>query len=88
MPRGLDAGPSYDEYTFLYHFPMATARVNGTRLAAPPSRCHADRLRTSLMPVASVTAHEFFHLWNVKAHPSAVARTVVISAKMILVLYV
>jgi predicted metalloprotease with PDZ domain len=27
---------------------------------------NAERLRDSLMPVADVTAHEFFHLWNVK----------------------
>ena len=27
---------------------------------------NADRLRKNLMPVASVSAHEFFHLWNVK----------------------
>ena len=27
---------------------------------------NAERLRTGLSPVASVTAHEFFHLWNVK----------------------
>ena len=27
---------------------------------------NADRLRSDLMPVASVSAHEFFHVWNVK----------------------
>ena len=27
---------------------------------------NADRLRSNMMPVASVSAHEFFHLWNVK----------------------
>jgi predicted metalloprotease with PDZ domain len=56
----------YDEYTFLYHFPHGLGRggmehANGTAIDV-----NADRLRTSLMPVASVTAHEFFHLWNVK----------------------
>ena len=56
----------YDEYTFLYHFPHGHGAGGMEHAYGTAIEVSADRLRTSLMPVASVTAHEFFHLWNVK----------------------
>ena len=64
----------YGEYTFLYHFPRAPGLV-GMRGAGTGGMEHAygaaidlnaDRLRPDLLPLASISAHEFFHLWNVK----------------------
>jgi predicted metalloprotease with PDZ domain len=56
----------YDEYTFLYHFPHGHGGGGMEHAYGTAIEVNADRLRDSLMPVASVTAHEFFHLWNVK----------------------
>lgn len=56
----------YDEYTFLYHFPHGQGAGGMEHAYGTAIDVNADRLRNSLMPVASVTAHEFFHLWNVK----------------------
>ena len=56
----------YQQYTFLYHFSKGPAgggmeHAYGTAIDMP-----AERLRSNLIPLASVSAHEFFHLWNVK----------------------
>src|SRR5262249_5710002 len=56
----------YDEYTFLYHFPRGPAgggmeHAYGTAIENP-----AHDVRTDALWVFSVSAHEFFHLWNVK----------------------
>jgi predicted metalloprotease with PDZ domain len=56
----------YDEYTFLYHFPHGHGAGGMEHAYGTAIDVSADRLPTSLMPVASVTAHEVFHLWNVK----------------------
>ncbi len=56
----------YDEYTFLYHFPRGHGGGGMEHAYGTAIDVNTDRLRNSLMPVASVTAHEFFHLWNVK----------------------
>jgi predicted metalloprotease with PDZ domain len=56
----------YDEYTFLYHFPHGHGAGGMEHAYGTAIDVNADRLRVSLMPVANVTAHEFFHLWNVK----------------------
>jgi predicted metalloprotease with PDZ domain len=56
----------FDEYTFLYHFPRGHGAGGMEHAYGTAIDVNADRLRNSLMPVASVTAHEFFHLWNVK----------------------
>ena len=56
----------YDEYTFLYHFPRGPGGGGMEHAYGTAIELNADRLRTNLMPVASVSAHEFFHLWNVK----------------------
>ena len=56
----------FDQYTFLYHFPTGPVgggmeHKYGTAISVPASRFKDD----PLAPV-STTAHEFFHLWNVK----------------------
>ncbi len=56
----------YEEYTFLYHFPRGYGGGGMEHTYGTAIDLSADRLRDGLMPVASVSAHEFFHLWNVK----------------------
>lgn len=56
----------YEEYTFLYHFPRGPGGGGMEHAYGTAIDVNADRLRNGLMPVASVSAHEFFHLWNVK----------------------
>ena len=56
----------YDEYTFLYDFPHGPAfggmeHAYGTAISAS-----AASGKVNLAAVANVSAHEFFHLWNVK----------------------
>ncbi len=59
-------GRPFDEYTFLYHFPHGPAGGGMEHAYGTAIDVNAERLRSDLLPVASVTAHEFFHLWNVK----------------------
>ncbi len=56
----------YDEYTFLYHFPHGQGGGGMEHAYGTAIEVNAERLRNGLSPVANVTAHEFFHLWNVK----------------------
>ena len=56
----------YDEYTFLYHFPRGPGGGGMEHAYGTAIEVNVDRMRRDLMPVASVSAHEFFHLWNVK----------------------
>jgi predicted metalloprotease with PDZ domain len=56
----------YEEYTFLYHFPRGYGAGGMEHAYGTAVDVSADRLRDDLSPVASVSAHEFFHLWNVK----------------------
>ena len=56
----------YDEYTFLFHFPRGPGGGGMEHAYGTAIEVNADRLRTSLTPLARVSAHEFFHLWNVK----------------------
>ncbi len=56
----------YDEYTFLYHFPRGHGGGGMEHAYGTAIDLNAERLRDDLSPVASVSAHEFFHLWNVK----------------------
>ncbi len=58
----------FDEYTFLYHFPQGPAgggmeHAYGTAIDVSAGRLQRDSMTGS---VAAVSAHEFFHLWNVK----------------------
>ncbi|MGZ4840010.1 MAG: M61 family metallopeptidase, partial [Terriglobales bacterium] len=55
-----------DHYLFLYHFPRRTSggameHAYSTAIYAP-----AERVQRDPLSLADVTAHEFFHLWNVK----------------------
>lgn len=55
-----------DHYVFIYHFPRyptggGMEHAYSTAINAPAERVKADPLT-----LADVTAHEFFHLWNVK----------------------
>ena len=64
----------FDDYTFLYHFPRGHGaggmeHAYGTAIDVNARYAAA----ASMMPLASVSAHEFFHLWNVKRHTPAVA---------------
>ncbi|HME33452.1 MAG TPA: PDZ domain-containing protein [Terriglobales bacterium] len=56
----------YDEYTFLYHFPRGPGAGGMEHAYGAAIDINAERLRNDLSPVADVSAHEFFHLWNVK----------------------
>ena len=56
----------YDEYTFLYHFPKGPGGGGMEHAYGTAIDINASRLRSGLLPLASVSAHEFFHLWNVK----------------------
>jgi len=56
----------FDEYTFLYHFPRGHGSGGMEHAYGTAIDLNADRLDSSMMPVSSVSAHEFFHLWNVK----------------------
>ena len=56
----------FDTYMFLYHFPRGPGwRRHGARLLHR-NLLNAETLARAPDALASVTAHEFFHLWNVK----------------------
>lgn len=56
----------YDEYTFLYRFPHGPGGGGMEHAYGTAIDINADRLRSNPLALASVSAHEFFHLWNVK----------------------
>lgn len=56
----------FDEYTFLYHFPRGSGGGGMEHAYGTAIEVSASRLRESPSAVDDVTAHEFFHLWNVK----------------------
>jgi predicted metalloprotease with PDZ domain len=56
----------YEEYTFLYHFPRGYGAGGMEHAYGTAIDINAEHLRNDLKPLASVSAHEFFHLWNVK----------------------
>ena len=56
----------YDEYTFLYHFPHGPAGGGMEHAYGTAIDLNAEQLHNNLAPLAGVSAHEFFHLWNVK----------------------
>jgi predicted metalloprotease with PDZ domain len=53
-------------YMFLYHFPKGPAGGGMEHSYSTAIEVNADVLAGSPEVLASVTAHEFFHLWNVK----------------------
>ena len=56
----------FDSYTFLYHFPHGHGAGGMEHAYGTAIDMNAKYLGGTMMPVASVSAHEFFHLWNVK----------------------
>ncbi len=56
----------FDTYTFFYHFPRGPAGGGMEHAYSTAIELNAETIRRSLYPLNSVTAHEFFHLWNVK----------------------
>ena len=56
----------FDAYTFFYHFPHGPAGGGMEHAFSTAIELNAASIKDSLDPLTSVTAHEFFHLWNVK----------------------
>lgn len=56
----------FDTYTFFYHFPRGPAGGGMEHAYSTAIDISAETVHQSLYPLNAVTAHEFFHLWNVK----------------------
>ena len=56
----------FEQYLFIYHFPRGPAGGGMEHAYATAISTSADRLRDDSTAPAAVSAHEFFHLWNVK----------------------
>jgi predicted metalloprotease with PDZ domain len=56
----------FDTYTFFYHFPHGPAGGGMEHAYSTAIELSADAVKPSLDTLTGVTAHEFFHLWNVK----------------------
>jgi predicted metalloprotease with PDZ domain len=56
----------FDNYMFLYHFPRGPAGGGMEHAYSTAISVHADVPLQAPEVLESVTAHEFFHLWNVK----------------------
>jgi len=56
----------FDNYMFLYHFPRGPAGGGMEHAYSTAIAINSESLSRSPEALASVTAHEFFHLWNVK----------------------
>jgi predicted metalloprotease with PDZ domain len=56
----------FDSYMFLYHFPRGPGGGGMEHAYSTAIEINAEVVRQGLSALTSVTAHEFFHLWNVK----------------------
>ena len=56
----------FDTYMFLYHFPRGPAGGGMEHAYSTAISVNSEVLSRAPDALASVTAHEFFHLWNVK----------------------
>lgn len=56
----------FDSYVFFYHFPRGPGGGGMEHAYSTAIALNAEVLTKSPEALASVTAHEFFHLWNVK----------------------
>ncbi|MBI2678823.1 MAG: M61 family metallopeptidase [Candidatus Koribacter versatilis] len=56
----------FTEYMFLYHFPRGPGSGGMEHAYATAIDVNAERLNDDPLALPGVTAHEFFHLWNVK----------------------
>jgi predicted metalloprotease with PDZ domain len=56
----------FDSYMFIYHFPRGPAGGGMEHACSTAIDLNAAALQQSMGEFTGVTAHEFFHLWNVK----------------------
>jgi len=56
----------FDTYTFFYHFPRGPGGGGMEHAYSTAIEISAGALKQNLDALDSVSAHEFFHLWNVK----------------------
>ncbi len=56
----------FQTYLFLYHFPRGPAGGGMEHAYSTAIDINANRLAENPQSLGDVTAHEFFHLWNVK----------------------
>ena len=56
----------FDTYTFFFHFPRGPAGGGMEHAYATAIDINSEQVKQSLDALTGVTAHEFFHLWNVK----------------------
>ncbi len=56
----------FDTYTFIYHFPRGPAGGGMEHSYSTAIDLSADAIKNNSEELSGVTAHEFFHLWNVK----------------------
>ena len=56
----------FGDFLFIYHFPRTGGGGGMEHAYSTAIDVPADRLREDPYALPSVTAHEFFHLWNVK----------------------
>jgi predicted metalloprotease with PDZ domain len=56
----------FDNYMFLYHFPRGIGGGGMEHAYSTAIDISAEVLKRNLYPLTAVSAHEFFHLWNVK----------------------
>ncbi len=56
----------FDSYMFLYHFPRGPGGGGMEHAYSTAIDLNADAISRSSEVLSTVTAHEFFHLWNVK----------------------
>jgi predicted metalloprotease with PDZ domain len=56
----------FDRYMFLYHFPRGPAGGGMEHSYSTAIDLSAETLKSNPAALPGVTAHEFFHLWNVK----------------------
>lgn len=56
----------FDTYTFFYHFPRGAGGGGMEHAYSSAIELNANVMKQSLYSFDTVSAHEFFHLWNVK----------------------
>jgi predicted metalloprotease with PDZ domain len=56
----------FTHYTFIYHFPRGPAGGGMEHAYGTAIDSSATRIQQDSTAIADVSAHEFFHLWNVK----------------------
>jgi predicted metalloprotease with PDZ domain len=62
----LFGGAPFERYLFLYHLNNRFGGYGLEHLNSADMQFHGPTLQSNVLSVAPLTAHEFFHLWNVK----------------------